>query len=296
MEKTIALVTGASSGIGSGLVQELLNRGMHVIAVSRFSEKSRRKFTRLSRKRDVNWIPADLSSIDEVKKLDNRIRKKYSRIDYLFNIAGCLKLNLEKSADDLEYMFAANYLGHFLLTNRLFPLLKKSGTARVCTVSGEGHRECLPEDMNPGNIDYDRLLSHENFESGYASRQVVLAKVLFTYELAKRVEKTGVETFTFCPGITRTNILNDFPWHVRKIAGFQRMFQGSRSPSELAVDICKLALHFEDVNGKYYVIRKSGIREEKSSPESYYEDLAKKLWNISEYLTEESFGRKYFEQ
>jgi NAD(P)-dependent dehydrogenase (short-subunit alcohol dehydrogenase family) len=294
MDKKVAIVTGASSGIGHGLTAELLNRGLHVIAVSRYTEKAKRTFRRLSRRGDIEWLSADLSSLSEVRKLVSLIKMKYKSINILFNIAGCIKVDLEKSVDDLEYMFATNYLSHFLLTNKLIPLLKKSDNSRVITISGEGHRECFPGDIRPEKINYDKLLTIDNFESGLASRQIVLAKILFTYELSSRIQDLNIETCSFCPGSTRTNIMHDFPWPVRAVATIQLLFQGSRSPSDLAVDICKLAFNFKNINGKYYLIRKSGIREEVSSRESYLESLGKKLWNISEYLTEETFDRKYF--
>ena len=295
MNRKTAIVTGASSGIGLGLVTELLDRDLHVIAVSRPSEKAKKNSKHLASKGNIDWLFVDISSLKEVKKIANEILSRYAKIDFLFNIAGCLKVNLEKTADNLEAMFATNYLGHFLLTNLLFPLLKKSRKARILTISGEGHRHCLPANFSLDNLDYDKILSIENYASGYASKQVVLAKILFSYELSRRLQEYNIESCTFCPGLVRTNLMSDFPWYIRKIAQAQMLFQGARSPSDLAMDICKLAFHFKDINGRYYVIRKSGIRPELSSPESYHEELAKKLWNISEYLTDETFDKKYFD-
>jgi NAD(P)-dependent dehydrogenase (short-subunit alcohol dehydrogenase family) len=118
---------------------------------------------------------------------------------------------------------------------------------------------------------------------------VVLAKILFTYELARRLKGTGVSTLTVSPRFTRTNLSNNYPWYVRWIASF-RMWQAKAVPPEIgAKDVVSAAVDpaLDGLTGKYYVEGK----EARSSPESYNPEAAKQLWGISEKLVKQEFER-----
>jgi NAD(P)-dependent dehydrogenase (short-subunit alcohol dehydrogenase family) len=289
--KTI-LITGASSGIGQGLAAEIASMGHHLILLSRPSSADREFQQSLKEVSRIFRYEVDLSSIKQVKQIGLEIGLRHPEIDVIFNIAGCFMYHLRKTEEELEYMFATNYLSHFLLTNLLIPNLHKSGNGRVLTISGEGHRSCFPEGINPDTITSYDLLTLENFHSGRASKQIIMAKILFTYELARRLDKSDIQVCTFCPGLTRTKLIRNLPLWLRWYMHTRFFLEGAREPREVAVDICNLAFRFRDIHGKYYIIRRSGIQEYFSSPESYSPSLSDKLWNLSEYLVDEDFRLK----
>lgn len=287
------LITGASSGIGKGLARELASSENHLLLLGRFSREADLFLEELREKCRVDVYNVDLSSIRQVKQTALEVSLRHPVIDILFNIAGCFYYHLKKTEEDLEYMFSTNYLSHFLLTNLLLPNLRKSGNARILTISGEGHRSCLPEGVKPENLTSFDLLTLDNFQSGRASKQIVLAKILFSYELARRLEGSGIQVCTFCPGLTRTALIRHLPMWLKWFMQLRFSLEGAREPMEVAVDICNLAFRFRNVHGKYYRIRKTGIEECFSSPESYSPTLAGKLWNLSEYLVDEDFRSSY---
>ncbi len=293
MHSRTILLTGASSGIGKGLARELALSRYHLVLLYRFSKETLPFLEELREKTRVDVYNVDLSSIKQVKKIALEVSLRHPVIDVMFNIAGCFLYHLKKTEEDLEYMFSTNYLSHFLLTNLLLPNLRKSGNARILIISGEGHRYCLPEGVKPENLTSFDLLTLDNFNSGRASKQIVLAKILFSYELARRLKGTEVQVCTFCPGLTRTALIRNLPLWLKWFMQFRFSMEGAREPEEVAVDIYNLAFRFRNVHGKYYLIRKTGIEESFSSPESYSPTLAAKLWNLSEYLVDEDFRLNY---
>jgi NAD(P)-dependent dehydrogenase (short-subunit alcohol dehydrogenase family) len=214
---------------------------------------------------------------------------KHDTLHGLLNCAGIRVLNRQVSKDGLELMFAVDYLGHFLLTNLLVDALKADVPSRVVTISGSGHKEGV--EGPAGHIDFDDLQGEKSFKAGKAARQVVLAKILFTYELARRREGTGVSAFTLCPGLTRTNLASHFPWYIRPIASIRMALSNPQTPEEGARHIIYLATspELEGVTGKYFEGAKAGLKEAESSPESYDAAVAARLWHASEELVGQRF-------
>lgn len=199
MQDKVCLVTGATSGIGLVTSRELARQGARVVLVGRNPAKldaTVRQIQAQTGSRFVESLRCDLSSLHEVRELSGQVRERYPRLDVLVNNAGGMRLQRELTADGLEMTFAVNHLAYFLLTHLLLDMLKASAPARVVNVSSEAHRRAT--------LDLDNLQG----ERGYAGwRQYCRSKLLnllFTYELARQVEGSGVTVNALHPGWVAT--------------------------------------------------------------------------------------------
>jgi NAD(P)-dependent dehydrogenase (short-subunit alcohol dehydrogenase family) len=183
-------------------------------------------------------------------------------------------------------MFGSEYLGHFLLTNLLVPALIAGAPSTVITISGEGHKAGVEGGVG-ATINFDDIQYEKKWDVLRASKQVVLAKILFTYEMARRLKGSGVTVHTVSPRFTRTNLSKHYPWYVRLIATFRMWQARAVSPEIGANDVLfpLLAPGLKEQTGKYFV----NSQEAESSPESYNLEDARRLWEISERLVEQSF-------
>ena len=291
MKNKTCIVTGASSGLGKAVARLLAREGSQIIMISRDNERGRHSFDETSGMNPgrVEWIPTDLSSLDAVRKTAQIINKRYDRINILFNCAGVILMKRMETVDGLETMFATNYLGHFLLTNLLYPGLLAGAPSKVITVSGRGHKSRLTEGLQPGTIDFDDLQGREKFSFARAAKQAVLAKIIFTYELARRWQDKGIEVSTVCPGLTKTNLTGHLPWFARAYMALRFRLQATQTPEEGAGHLIRIA-RMHNTGGKYYEGGKGYPREARSSGASYDLSTAKKLWAISEQLAGQVFN------
>ncbi len=291
MKDKICIVTGGSSGLGNGAAINAAKMGARVVLLSRDNKRGRRACEEIKARSgnpNINWIPADLSSRQSVCDFVDQFRSHYDRLDILFNCAGVQSLQREITVDGLERNFATNYLGHFLLTNLLYESLRASSNSRVITVSGAGHKKSITEGKNEGTIDFDNLQGEKYFHFPKASKQAVLAKILFTYELARRWQPSGIQACTICPGLTRTNLASELPWYIRSYMSIRFVLGGAMEPEKSTTNLIKLA-NCPNVNGKYFEGRKNSLKEVRSSEESYDPFVAARLWEVSEDL----LGRKF---
>lgn len=277
MDEKICLVTGANSGIGKAAALSLANLGARVILVSRDWQKGKAaqsEIKKRSKNELVDLLTADLSSIESTKKLADDVIANYSRLNVLVNNAGVFLSKRSLTINGIETTFATNHLGYFLLTNSLLKLMKKSAPARIINVASSAHQSA--------SINFSDL----NFERGYsgyrAYAQSKLANILFTYELARRIAGSGVTANCLHPGLVATNLGKDKPNLFRWLINLFKPL--TKKPARAANDLVYLALSrdMEGVNGKYFINKK----QRQSSPLSYDEQLAKKLWQTSEHLTE----------
>jgi NAD(P)-dependent dehydrogenase (short-subunit alcohol dehydrogenase family) len=196
----------------------------------------------------------------------------------LVNVAGGQWATRHVTADGLELTFALNHLAYFLLTNLLLDLLRASVPARVVNVTSSA--QAL------GDIHFDDLQFERRYRGQAAYNQSKLANVLFTYELARRLDGTGVTVNCLAPGVTRTNFGRDDSGPVlRLLTPLARPFM--RSPEEGAATAVWLAAspEAEGVTGRYYLRRRGRPTPRRSSRRSYDTDLARRLWQVSEELT-----------
>lgn len=275
MNDKICLVTGANSGIGKVTAKALAAGGATVIMVCRNRDKgqaARDEIVRETGNENVDLMIADFSELNQIRRLASEVKAKYPRLNALVNNAGAYNDDRTLTADGYETTFAVNHLGYFLLTAELLDLLKSSAPARIVNVASDANRA--------GRINFDDL-SMENGYSGWRSyAQSKLANVIFTYELARRLEGTGVTANCMHPGAVSTNIFSNVKGVAGKLVRLFTLFM--RTPEKGADTIIWLASspEVEGVTGKYFVDRK----ERASNPQSYDRELAARLWEISERM------------
>jgi len=277
--KTV-LVTGANQGIGLETAVALARMGASVTMTSRDAAKGATALTEVksrSGSSDVQLMLADFGSLDSTRKLAADFQAKHDRLDVLVNNAGAIQMSRSETADGFETTFGVNHLGYFLLTGLLLNLLKASAPARIVNVASRAHLRA------PG-INFDDLNSRQKFSGMGAYAQSKLANVLFTYELARRLEGSGVTANTLHPGVVRTGFGKNNPGLVRVV--FQAAQLIGRpwflSPEQGAQTSIYLASSpdVEGITGKYF----ADSREEPSSPASHDEAAQRRLWEMSEQM------------
>ena len=196
--KTV-LITGGTGGIGKATAIGLARLGARVGIVGRDAtraEAAAADIRATSGNPAVDVFVADVSSQAEVRRLAAAVLEAYPRLDVLVNNVGGFWAHRHVTADGLEHTFAVNHLAPFLLTNLLLDRLKASAPARVVTVSSGA--------QSMGRIDFDDLQGARKYSGQRAYNQSKLANVMFTYELARRLEGTGVTANVLHPGVIRT--------------------------------------------------------------------------------------------
>ena len=277
MEGKTCLVTGASDGIGYVAALELARRGASVIAVGRNASKTHGAVMRIideTRNDDISYFVADLSSQRDVRRLASQVRERTSRLDVLLNNAGAIFLSSQTSVDGLEMTFALNHMGYFLLTNQLLDLLTQSVPARIINVSSSSHG-------SPGKFLLEDLPKPRSNRGYRAYGRSKLCNILFTYELSRRLEGTGITVNALHPGLVRTNIARN-NGALGRVVNF---FIGARGVDTVqgAKTLVYLAAsrEVEEETGQYFV----DCRPVPSSKLSYDPNLAAGLWELSERLT-----------
>lgn len=276
MKDRVVMVTGANSGIGKAASLALAKMGATVVMVSRKKERgeaARSEVIRKSQNNSIDLLLADLSSLESVRILASDFQKKYSKLHVLINNAGLFNQRRRVTSDGYENTFATNYLASFLLTNLQLDLLKASAPSRIINVSSVGHYN--------GHINFDDLNLERKYGGWKAYGQSKLALVLFTHELAKKLQGTGVTVNAVHPGTVATNIWSRPFGPASFIMVLPKLFM--TSPEKGAETIVYLASSpdAKDLNGEYV----EKLKAKKSSDESYDEEIAQRLWDISAKLT-----------
>ena len=276
MAGKVCMVTGGNSGIGKESALGLATLGGTVIIVCRDKEKGEAALAELRAKsgnQDVKLMLADLSSQQSVRELADEFRKKHQRLHVLVNNAGEILTKRFVTADGFERTFASSHLGHFLLTNLLLDLIKASAPARIVNVTSEAHRG--------SRIHFDDLQGEKKYSAFRAYGQAKLANILFTYELARRLEGTGVTVNCFHPGVVRTGFGHDNSGVMSIVIWIASPFFSGAEKAARGLIRLAASPELESVTGKYF----SKMKESKSSEESYDEAAAQRLWQVSEELT-----------
>jgi retinol dehydrogenase 14 len=277
MGEKVCLITGATSGIGKATATGLASMGASVVMVGRDRSRSQAALAEIkegSPNGSVDLMLADLSSQQEIRRLADEFKEAYPRLDVLINNAGVIRGRRVTTADGLETTFAVNHLAHFLLTNLLLDVLEASAPSRIINVTSGEQRN--------GTIDFDDLQGKKQYKTAKAYSQSKLANVLFTYELARRLEGTGVSANCLHPGAgVRTNLGSG----VSGVFGFtvRALTPLMKSPEKGAETSIYLASspEVEGVSGGYFVKK----AEARSSDASHDERLARRLWEASADLT-----------
>jgi NAD(P)-dependent dehydrogenase (short-subunit alcohol dehydrogenase family) len=277
MDGKVCLITGATSGIGKATAMELASMGASVVMVGRDRARGEAALAEVkegSANASVDLLLADLSSQEDIRRLAGEFKEAHPRLDVLINNAGVIRSKRVASADGIEMTFAINHLAHFLLTNLLLDLLKATAPSRIVNVSSGEQRN--------GTIDFDDLQGEKGYKTAKAYGQSKLANVLFTYELARRLEGTGVSANCLHPGAgVRTNLGSGvsgvFGFTVRALTPFMK---SPEKGAETSIYLASSA-EVEGLSGGYFVKK----AEARSSDMSHDERIARRLWEASAELT-----------
>jgi NAD(P)-dependent dehydrogenase (short-subunit alcohol dehydrogenase family) len=276
------LLTGASRGIGKATALALAKMGANLSLLVRdraLGEKVIEEIRASGAKGKVDLFIADLSSMKDIRRVAEEYKSKHDRLDVLLNNAGAINMDKEKTVDGFERTFATNHLGYFLLTEELLDLLKKSAPSRIVNVASEAHRQV-------GGIDFDDPMFEKRGYGGFASYgQSKLANILFTRELAKKLEGTGVTANSLHPGVIASgfgrNNKGAFGWIMRNVAA---PFLGSE---ENGAKTSVYLASSPDVEGKTGLYWKSS-HEARPTRAGQDDEAAKRLWKLSEELIQKA--------
>jgi len=285
LKNRCCMVTGASSGIGREIALGLARRDATVFLVCRDfgrGSSAQQYIRQHSGNLDVHVLLADLSVQDQVRALAQDFNRRHGSLHLLVNNAGVIMGRRVLTGDGFEMTFAVNYLACFLLTNLLLGTLSKSAPSRIVNLATSLHRFT--------RLDFDNLQGERSFgrDSAYAGSK--LAVISFTYELARRLEGSGVTVNCVCPGACSSEIWSQASGLVNSV--FHAVMKGPGEGATLPLYLaCSDDLN--GVSGRYYEtkqhLRISKVKVKgalsKSSPASYDRVVAARLWELSERLT-----------
>jgi retinol dehydrogenase 12 len=270
------LISGATSGIGLATALELAARGAHLTLIGRDRSRGSTAVGVIKQKSNnprVEFLQADFASLDSVRALCDAYLAGGKPLDVLINNAGIFNARRRISEESIEEMFAVNYLAHYLLTRALLARMQQSAAARIVHVSSGAHRKC--ERINFTDINHARK---------YAAYRVYghskLANILFSNELARRLEGTAVMSNAMHPGVVATGFGRNNGWIGRAAMRVATPFL--RTPQQGAATAVYLscAPELDSVSGKYFV--DEAPREPTPIATDIYE--ARRLWEFSERL------------
>lgn len=276
MSKTV-LITGATAGIGYATAQDLAARGYEVILHGRTAAKAAVAAKQLQEEQptaNLRTVHADLSQLQEIRRMAEEVLASTPRLDVLINNAGVWNSHQELTAEGVEKTFAVNHLGYFLLTHLLLPALRAAGQSRVVCVASDSHKQIK-------GMFFDNINLDGNYHGLRAYAQSKLANVLFCYEYERRRQDESYPTlYAVQPGLVQTDIgLKGNTWLHRIAWKVRRQMSGHKTPAEGAATSIFLATDPEVQN-------QSGLYWDNSAPKksyssSYDRDEARILWEMS---------------
>ena len=274
--ETTVVITGATSGIGRAAAEKMADVGRALVLVARDEERgeaARSEIADATGHDRLHLELCDLSSQAQIRSLADRLLTRFPEINVLVNNAGLTMAEHRLTADGLEYTFAVNHLAPFLLTNLLLDRLRASAPARVVTVSSDAHKGAT--------IPFDNL----NGEQGYSSWAVYgwtkLANILFTKELARRLEGTGVTATCLHPGVVATGFGRTAPMVIKAFQILARPFLLNAEKGADTLVWLATSPEVEGDSGGYYVKR----RQAEPSRAARDQTSARRLWQTSGQLT-----------
>ena len=272
----IVMVTGASSGIGKVTARELARQGAEVIMVCRNPEKgeaARQEIITTTNNPKVSVMLADLSLMEEVRRLADEFNKRFPKLDVLVNNAGMMPGKRTLTPEGFEISWATNFLASFLLTNLLLDKMLAAEAARIVNVSSEAHRL--------GHINFQDMHTPKKYSAFTAYADSKLANILFTYELDKRLELTNITANCLHPGVVATNFAQQHSSAMKYFFLAGRPFMHSAEKGAQTSIYLASSPEVEGLSGLYFKNRKPV----KSSNESYNQSISRRLWTLSETQT-----------
>ena len=276
MQGKTVLITGANQGIGKASAVALGKLGARLVIVCRNRQKGRAAVTEIQQSgvSDVELIVGDMSSQADIRRVADEFKARSDRLDVLLNNAGVLVTTKRTTVDGIEETFAINHLGYFLLTHLLLDTLKASAPSRIVSVSSEAHRR-VP--MRWDDLEFKKT----EYSSFAAYGQSKLANILFTRELARRLEGTQVTANCLHPGVVATGFGSTDGGVMSVVMKVASPFlitaeKGARTSIFLAS-----SPDVQGVSGKYF----DKCKEKQPSPEALAAGGPERLWAISEEKT-----------
>jgi NAD(P)-dependent dehydrogenase (short-subunit alcohol dehydrogenase family) len=277
MREKVCLITGGTSGIGEATAYAVAKKGATTVVVGRNPEKSAGVVEKIKLQTinpNVSFLLADLSSQAQIHQLAEQFKRQHSRLDVLVNNAGGAFFERQLSADGIEMTFALNHLSGFLLTALLLDTLKASTPSRIINISSATHKAAHMDEN-----DWQTQKKYSGMEAYHRSK---LANLLFTYELARQLEGTGVTANAVKPGFTKTGLGQNNKWSpvlllLRLMTAIAA--QSAEKGAETAIYLAT-SPEVTTVSGKYFDKQVAIL----SSKESYNAAAAKHLWQLGEAL------------
>jgi NAD(P)-dependent dehydrogenase (short-subunit alcohol dehydrogenase family) len=281
------VITGATDGIGRAAARELAARGAKLGIVARNQAKANDVVAQIKASTGgramVDVFMADMASQRSIRKAAAELLDKWPRVDVLINNAGAMFQTRQMTEDGIEMTWAVNHLAPFLLTTLLLDRLKESAPSRVIMTASHGHK------MAKAGINFDDLSAKRLYSSfktltggpTFRYGETKLANILFTAELARRLEGTSVSAYSFDPGLVASNFNQDNGLLARSTMAVMKLF--SRSPEQGAETLVWLAdsADIPGHNGSYYADKQP---QTPSKPAQDME-VARRLWEVSEEQT-----------
>jgi NAD(P)-dependent dehydrogenase (short-subunit alcohol dehydrogenase family) len=280
MTGTVVLITGGNAGIGLETAVALARRGARVVITSRDAtrgEIARDEIARRSESGSVDVMHLDLASFSSVRAFAAAFLDRYDRLDVLIENAGLVLGRRSVTEDGNETTFQVNHLGHFLLTDLLRERLVASAPARVVVVTSDAHKSAR------GGLDFDDLQSERRYRSFSVYSKTKLANILFTRELARQLDGTGVTVNCVHPGFVASRFGRDGDTGVLGSIAMPLLRPFALSPEQGAQTSVYVASDpaVDGITGAYWV---------KCAPvtpsDAALDDVAaRRLWEVSEHLT-----------
>lgn len=277
MQGKTVIITGGNAGIGLETAIGLAKMGADVTITGRSESKVKAALEDIKQKsgnQNVDYLICDQASLAEVRKLADTINAKYEKIDVLVNNAGLYTSDRELSKDGIELMFAVNHLSHFLLTNLVLDKIK-TAKGRIVSVASVAHKQTRDFDTSDINMDKD-------FSGWKGYSRSKWCNIVFTKELAKRLEGTGVTANCLHPGGVSTEIAQkEANWYTKLgwWLGRQFYFISAAEGAQTSIYLAS-SDEVKDVSGEYFYKSKKVF----SNRPSQDPELWKKLWDASEKL------------
>ncbi len=273
----ICMVTGATSGIGKAAATAIAATGPTVILVARNPEKAQataREITEKTGNPNIEVMIADLASLDDIRNLAAEFLAGGRPLHVLFNNAGVVMLNREETVDGFEATFAINHLAYYLLTTLLLERMIESAPARIVSTASGAHA------YSGGRLDFDDLQNRQNYAVMKVYAKSKLANILFTRELARRLEGTGVTANSFHPGFVGSDLaVNNGVFAKMLMRGLRPFARSNEKGAETAIHLCT-SPEVDGVSGQYFYNNKP------KWPKSFAQndEDALRLWEESERI------------